>query len=649
MTVANPFVEFCASCEKALQETLKKLFPEIVIPSMLLESPPSPEFGELASSVCFDLAKQLGKKPRELAEQIVKAIDVSDFPLVQSVEAAGEGYVNFYANLSKLATVTFQSIRKLSSEYGYVKTDKPQKIIVEHTSKNPISPVTIGQARNPILGDSIAKILKSRGNIVYRHFYVDDVGRQTAVMAFGYEKLSKPKLEGKLDHQIGAIYSVTSCIIEINRLKREIEKARRTSALDEVSQYQKQLDEWVSVAAELENKFPTLFAHLSERISKKEDLETEVNKLNCAYESGDDEARRLIREVCQLCLDGIKETLAKINIFLDSFDWESDLVWAGEVTKTLEKLGKTPYVFQVGNVLEFNAEKVALDFDLKKVLNLSEEHEIPSLTLMRADGTTLYTTRDIPYTLLKFKKADRIINVIGIEQSLSQLQLKIALYALGYGDHARNLTHFSYNLVSLPGYRMRGRMGRYITLDEVIDESIKRAYEEVSKRSPHLSDKEKRNISNIVGIGAVKYALVEVDPTKPVVFTWDRVLNFEKNSAPYIQYSHARACSIIRRASREPEKPDYSLLKEPLERDLILMLSRFPEIFVEAAVNLKPNLIADFANSLSDKFNTFYAALPVIKAKPQELSDARLMLVYAVRTVLRNALALLGIEAPERM
>jgi len=225
----------------------------------------------------------------------------------------------------------------------------------------------------------------------------------------------------------------------------------------------------------------------------------------------------------------------------------------------------------------------------------------------------------------------------------------LALYALGHGDLARNLTHFAYNLVSLPGYRMRSRTGRYITFDEVIDESIKRAYEEVSKRSPHLSDEEKRNISNIVGIGAVKYALVEVDPTKPVVFTWDRVLNFEKNSAPYIQYSHARACSIITRASREPEKPDYSLLKEPLERDLILMLSRFPEIFVEAAENLKPNLIADFANSLSDKFNTFYAALPVIKAKPQELSDARLMLVYAVRTVLRNALALLGIEAPERM
>lgn len=649
MTVANPFAEFRANCERALEKALKKLFSKIVVPSMSLESPPSSEFGELASSICFDLAKQLNKKPRELAKQIVKAIDVSDFSLIQSVEAAGEGYVNFHANFGKLAVVTFQSIKKLGSEYGYVKADKPQKIVVEHTSKNPYSPITVGQARNPILGDSIARMLKSRSNVVFRHFYVDDVGRQTVVVAYGYEKLGKPKLEGKLDQQIGAIYTVTSCIIEVDRLKREIEKTRQISALDEVSRYQKQLDEWVSAAAELESKYPTLLAQLSEKIGKKGDLESEVNSLNCAYESGEEKARYLIREICQLCLEGIKETLARVNIFLDSFDWESDLVWSGEVTNTLEKLRKTPYVFETGNVLEFNAEKVAQDLELKKVLGLSEEHEVPSLTLVRADGTTLYTTRDIPYTLQKFKKAEKVINVIGMEQTLSQLQLKLALYALGYGDVARNLVHAAYNLVSFSGYRMRSRMGRYITFDDVIDEAIKRAYEEVSKRSPLLSEKEKNDISNIVGIGAVKYALIEVDPTKPVVFTWDRVLNFEKNSAPYIQYSHARACSILKKASKKPEEADYSLLKEPLEHDLILMLSRFPEVFVEAAESLKPNLIAGFANSLSDKFNTFYNALPVIKAKPQELSDARLMLVYAVKTVLHNAFALLGIEAPERM
>jgi arginyl-tRNA synthetase len=196
---------------------------------------------------------------------------------------------------------------------------------------------------------------------------------------------------------------------------------------------------------------------------------------------------------------------------------------------------------------------------------------------------------------------------------------------------------------------MESRKGRYITLDQVMDEAINRAYEEVSKRSPHLSEEEKRKISKFVGMGALKYALVEVDPSKPVVFTWDRVLDFERNSAPYIQYSHARAGSILRKATRKPEKADYGLLKERIESDIVLMLARFPEIFVEAADDLKPNLIADFANSLADKFNTFYNALPVLKAEPKELSDARLALVEATKIVLSNALNLLGIEAPERM
>jgi arginyl-tRNA synthetase len=299
--------------------------------------------------------------------------------------------------------------------------------------------------------------------------------------------------------------------------------------------------------------------------------------------------------------------------------------------------------------LEFDANRVAEDLHLKKEFGIREDYEIPSLTLLRADGTTLYTTRDIPYTLWKFEKAERVINVIGMEQPLAQLQLKLALCALGYIDYAKNLTHFAYNLVRLPGFRMESRKGRYITLDEVMDEAIRRAYEEVSKRSPHLSEEEKRKISKFVGIGALKYALVEVDPSKPVVFTWDRVLDFEKNSAPYIQYSHARAGSILRKAARKPERADYALLKERIEHDIVLMLARFPEVFMEAADNLKPNLIADFANSLADKFNTFYNALPVLRAKPQELSDARLALVEATKTVLGNALNLLGIEAPEKM
>ena len=649
MFSANPFNDFRFECQSVLQNALKKVFPEIKVERLTLEKPPSLEFGQLASSLCFELAKKIGEKPLVLAEQLIDALDKSSLSLVEKVVPAGGGYINFHVNFAKFSALTLESVRHGDTDYGFVKTDKPSKIIVEHTSVNPIHPIHIGQARNPMLGDAIARMLKSRGHTVYRHYYVDDVGRQTAVIAYGYKKLGKPKPKEKPDHFIGRIYTITSCLIEINRLKKELERAKAVSATEEIVKINKELDEWVSIAAELKEKFPELFENLLRKISEDENPEDMVNELNRAYEAGDERAKNLVREVSELCLEGFKETLSRVGVFYDSWDWESELVWSKQVENVLNKLRKTPYIFALGSVLEFDAEKVAREFGLKRKLGLREDHEIPSLTLVRADGTTLYTTRDIAYTLWKFKKAEKVINVVGMEQTLAQLQLKIALYALGYGNLADNVVHFAYNLVTLPGYKMSSRRGRYITLDEVIDESIKRAYEEVSKRSPHLSEEEKKDIANFVGIGAVRYALVEVAPSKPVVFTWDRVLNFERNSAPYIQYSHARACSILRKAARKPENPAYELLKEKLEHEIVLALASFPDTFTEATEFLKPNVIADFANALADKFNTFYNALPVIKAEPKELSDARLALVDAVRIVLRNALNLIGVVAPERM
>jgi arginyl-tRNA synthetase len=649
MVSENPFALFRSECRNALEDAIKKLFPKAEIAPLTLEKPPSPDFGQLASSLCFELAKSVKEKPAVLAERIVEAMDKSKFSLIERVAPAGGGYINFHVDFAKVSALVIQSVRQFDKDYGFVKVEKPLKIIVEHTSVNPLHPIHIGQARNPMLGDAVANMFKAMGHKVFRHYYIDDVGRQTAVIAYGYKKLGKPKPEGKPDHFIGRIYTITSCLIEINRLKKELEKAKKASLNDEVAKINRELDDWMSVAVELKERFPELFEKLLNEITKDEDPENEVNRLNRAYEEGEKRAKELIREVSELCLQGFRQTLGRAGVFYDSWDWESDFVWSNSVTEILERLKKTPYVFVLGGVLEFDAEKAVKELNLKQKLGLREDYEVPSLTLMRADGTTLYTTRDIAYTLWKFERADRFINVIGMEQTLAQLQLKIALHALGYGEKAANLVHFAYNLVTLPGYKMSSRRGRYITFDEVMDEAVERAYKEVSKRSPQLSEDERRKIAEFVGIGAVRYALVEVDPSKPVVFTWDRVLNFEKNSAPYIQYTHARACSILRKAARKPENPAYELLKEKIEKQMVLDLANFPEIFVEATDFLKPNMIADFANALSDKFNTFYNALPVIKAEPKELSDARLALVDSVRIVLRNALNLLGIVAPEKM
>ena len=650
MVSSNPFGDLRVQCETALRDALKKLKSKIQIRSFNFEIPPSPEFGTLASSFCFEWAKQTGEKPFRLAEKVVRKIDASNFSLLDCVKSAGGGHVNFHVDYPALAKLTFESIMEYRQNYGSVEIEQPRTIIVEHTSVNPVHPITIGQARNPILGDTIARLLKMRGHQVKRHYYIDDVGRQSALITYAYVKLGKPKPEGKPDQFIGTIYTATSCIIEIQRMKRLLQNAKESNApTEETLKLQKQLDEWTSVAIEMEGKHPELFQQLLKATDEDRDPELIVNALNREYEAGEAQAKALVRGVSELALAGFKQTLERVDVHYDSWDWESSFAWSSQVSKVIAELKRTPYVYSEGRVLEFDAESVARDFDLKKKLGLREEYRIPSLTLIRADGTTLYTTRDIAYSIWKFQQAQKVINVVGMEQTLAQQQLKLALYALKHPEYAENLTHFAYNLVTLPGCKMSSRRGHFISFDEVMDEAVKRALEEVSKRSPDLSEDEKQKISNLVGIGAVKYALVEVDPTKQVMFTWDRVLNFEKNSAPYIQYSHARACSILKKASKLSVEPDYALLTESVEHDLILLLSQFPEIVIDASDNLKPHSVADYAITLSDKFNTFYAKLSVIKAKPEALSAARLVLVEAVRVVLNNALNLLGIEAPEKM
>ncbi len=649
MVSQNPFDQFRQECQTALANALNKTLPEIKQPTITLNKTPNIEYGQLASSLCFELAKKLNQKPLTLAQHLVETLDKSSFNLIDKVAPAGAGYINFHINFDKFSALTLGSIKALGFEYGFVKTDKPKKIIVEHTSVNPLHPIHIGQARNPMLGDALARILKYRGHEVSRHYYIDDVGRQSSVVAYGYAKLGRPKPTEKADLFVGKIYTVTSCLVEINRLKRTRDLAIAFHSADDMVKANKEIDEWMSIAAELKEKYPVLFEALTAKISLDENPEEEIKRLNCAYEDGEPNAKQLVREVSDLCLEGFRETMKRVGVTYDSWDWESDFVWSTQVNDVLAKLKASPFVFSEKGVLEFDAEKVVQDLNLKTKLGLSQNNEVPPLTLGRADGTSLYTTRDIAYTLWKFKHAQKVINVIGVEQSLAQLQLKIALYAMGYTEYAESLVHFAYNLVTLPGYKMSSRRGHYITFDDVLSEAVQRAYEEVSKRSPMLSEEEKRKIADFVGLGAVRYALVDVDPSKPVVFTWERVLNFETNSAPYVQYTHARACSILRKAAREPEKPSFELLTEKLERELILNLAGFPDIFIEATEYNKPNMIADYTNALADKFNTFYNAYPVIKADSQELSDARIALTQAIKTVMHNALNLIGVVAPEKM
>jgi len=646
----NPFRDFRSECEKTLREALTRSKIKPPTPQTMLEPPPNPELGELSSTICFQLSKQLKKKPKELAKTITSKIDTSKLRLTESVETAGEGYINFHANYTTLSKLTIDSARKLLQTYGHVKTEHLLSIIVEHTSGNPAGPIHVGTARNSVIGDSLGRLLKAHGHKVETHFYINDVGRQVAVAAYGYKILGKPKPTGKPDHWIGLVYASTSCITEIHKLKRKIEELKSDSNLEkELKKIQRDLDSWVAAAASLRERNPKIFDKLIDEAKKEEDPEENIKKIMRLYEEGDAEVKELVRKVANFSIEGFKETYKRFGITWDSWDWESDLVWSGVVTQAMDRLSKTPYVRESLGTLSLNVEETAQTMDLRQTLGIPREYTIPPLVLTRSDGTSLYTTRDIAYSLNKLRSADKVINIIGVEQTLAQIQLRIAVSLLTSPERARNLIHYGYELVDLPGYRMSRRRGRYVPLDEVLDESVRRAYEEVKERSPTMREEEKKRIAESVGVGAVKYTLVSVDPLKKLTFTWDKVLNFEINSAPFVQYAYARACSILKRARREPERSDYSLLRDPLERALVKMVAYFPEVFIKACEDLKLNALVEFSNDLAANFNSFYAHLPVLRAEPKELKSARLDLVEAVKIAMKNVLSILGIEALERM
>ena len=642
----NPLEQLREECRRLIEESVGRLYPEAKLPDVRFTQPPSPEMGELCSSLSFQLASQLRMKPIEIAKLIAEESRTCSHSLVSSAEAVNE-YINFHADAGNFARLVLE-MASGDEEYGYLKTDNPEKVMVEHTSANPIRPLHIGTARNSILGDALARMLKRRGHEVEIHFYVDDMGRQVAMATYGWRLLGKPSSPPEPEKWFGDVYASVNILKETRRLKWELDEAKAAEDDVQVKEINSELSKYARAAQELTERNKEVFDLIADAIESDPDPDASIQRLNTEYERQVPDTKDDVRTLANYCVHGFERILNELAIGFDHWDYEGDLVWSGAVDEAMEALRKTPYTSYERGALILDCDAVAKDMNLKERWGINPAYEIPRLVLIRADGTTLYTPRDVAYSLLKFGRVDRVVNVIGNEQSLAQLQLKVALAALGKVDLADRQTHYAYEFVRLPDVKMSGRLGRYVTLEEVVDRSVSIAYGEVSKRASELSEEQKREIARIVGHGAVKYTLLSVDPMKVVMFEWGRALNFEMNSAPFIQYSHARACNILKRAGKRPDA-DYSLLTDRRERDLVMMIAQFPDIFENAAESLKPADISSFANTLADRFNSFYAALPVIKAEPYGLAGSRLKMVDAVRVVLRNSLSLLGIEAPERM
>ena len=532
-----------------------------------VDEPPKPEMGDLASGVAFQLAKEFKKPPVEIAKAILNFIEKPK--LFRSIEMKGP-YINFFINYEIFSTKVIQSIKE---DYGQLEP-KNKKIILEHTSANPNGPLHIGHIRNSVIGDSMGRILKAAGYDVETQYYVNDMGRQIAIIALGFLNFAF-KIEGteKVDHQIGKIY------FQVN-----------------------------------------------EKLRADENLNKEVNELLKMYEKGEDEKLdELFYRIVSRCLEGIKKTIARLNISHDKYVWESKFVKDGEVSKILEYLEEYT---NKNEVIYLPLE----DYGIEK-----------ELILTRSDGTSLYSTRDIAYHLEKSKNSDRVIDVLGSDHKLAIDQLSIALDLLG----SKKPEVIFYEFISLPEGSMSTRRGVFISVDDLIDEAVQRALIEIKKRRTDIDNLDAFKIAENVGIGAIRYFIARLSPEKHIVFKWDEALSFERGCAS-IQYAHARSCNLLEKAEYNPDNINLHefKLENQFEIDLIKQISKFTSVIDESTKINRVHPIAQYVMDLAGSFNRFYKSVPVIGADNE---DVRLVIVDKSRITIRNCLSLLGIDAPVSM
>jgi len=608
------------------------------------EIPPSQELGDLALPL-HATAKNLGVKPDELSFKLAEMLNAQKAGFVSEAKSM-RGYLNFFLNTQSVADLTWRAISALGAQYGVDATSK-ESVIVEHTSANPIHPLHIGAARNALFGDTLARLLRAQGKKVETHFYVDDTGRQTALAALAYKLLGQPSPKGKPDSWVGLLYVFGNAFMELFLAKEALKEAKSD---DDVRCIQQTIDEWVGVLSEQSQKQPEMFEALSEAFSNLRDPRVELSELILRYEEGEPSTRLLVRNLVQHCLSGFVETLRRANIAHDKFDYESDLLWNGSVNKVLSLLASSVYVERQGLAMTFDVNRAAEQLGLKQRLGIQRNHVLPKLVLTRSDGTTLYTTRDLAYSLEKLSKSDRVYNIIGAEQSLKQLQLKVVLYSLGY-TKVLNQIHVPYEYVDLPDGSMSGRRGRYITFDSIMDEAKMRATPEVEKRNPGLPKETISELSEKIAAAAIRFALIGVNANKKIVFTWDRVLNFETNSGPYALYTYARANSILAKSNLNLDElsPDFSKLSNTEEHRLVVLAARLPESVAYAANSLRPEVLPEYVLRVCDIFNSYYASTPVLGAGDLGTREARIALVKMIQQTLSSAFAFMGITPPIRM
>lgn len=581
-----------------IKNKLIKSLQEITgIVSVEIDIPENQSFGDYSSNVALVLAKENDKNPEDLAEEIVTKllIDKSTNQLFDRVEVAGPGFINFWLK-SDILVDTLKQIDIDKENFGKSDKGKGKIYEIEHTSPNPNKAMHLGHLRNNVTGMTISNLIEATGVNVVRDCVDNNRGIAIAKLMWGYLKYGRKDGECKTD----------------------------------IEYWFDHQEEWQtpeSIHMRPDRFVDMLYVKGSTDFESSEDVEKEVRRIVVDWEAEDPKNRELWEKILSYSYEGQELTLKRLGNIWDKVWHESDHFAKG---KDMAELGLKKGIFK--------KSEGAVVTDLAK-------YKLPDTVVIKKDGTALYITQDLALTKLKKEeyKADRMFWVIGPEQSLAMQQMFAVCDQLEIGKMSE-FTHLAYGYMSIKGQgKMSSRLGNVVYIDDLLD-MAKNGVKEIMKGD--FSKEEVEKISEIVGVGAVKYSILRVGRLQDTSFDLKESVSLEGNSGPYLQYTVARCNSVL--AKVKNKKID-GLSVDQLnseESSVLRSLIHFPDIIELAADKFAPNLLCNYLYELASKFNGFYNADKILGS---ENEDFRLTLTAGVEQVLKNGLKILGIQAPERM
>ena len=587
---------------QAVCEAVKSLYGVDFEPGKITLQATRKEFEGNLTVVVFPFLKASKKSPEATANEIGEYL-AANCDAVKSFNVI-KGFLNivvepaFWCNMLKHIAAT--------PDYGFkAATNDSELVMIEYSSPNTNKPLHLGHVRNNLLGYSLSLIMKANGYKVVKTNIVNDRGIHICKSMLAWQKwgngITPEKAGKKGDHLIGDFY-----VMFDKHYKDEV----------------KQL----------------MAAGMSEDEAKeKSPLMVEARKMLQRWEAGDEEVRSVWRMMNQWVYDGFNETYRRMGVDFDKIYYESETYLEGK-EKVLEGLEKgIMYRKEDGSVW---ADLTADGLDHK--------------LLLRSDGTSVYMTQDIGTAKLRYQDypIDKMIYVVGNEQNYHFQVLSLLLDKLGF-KWGKDLVHFSYGMVELPEGKMKSREGTVVDADDLMDEMISTARETSAElgKLDGCSAEEADEIARIIGLGALKYFLLKVDPRKNMMFNPKESIDFNGNTGPFIQYTYARIRSLLRKAAEAgiDYNSDYSI--EPGEKEVAIIqkIADFAQVVAEAGKSYSPALVANYVYDLAKEYNQFYHDYSILREENAQVRNFRLKLSEMTGDIIRRATGLLGMEVPERM